>query len=97
MDKLIDKALDIMREFLSRLTAKRLAAWAAYLFYMSYVFYMIVGKQAVNNYEVIVLEALVFIGLPTVGFLYLIWSFTKQGGGDELTAPTVEISKEEQK
>jgi len=83
----IDKILDILQEFLSRLTAKRLAAFALYLIYMAYLFWIVAGKKSVNTMDVITLEVIAFVGLPTVCFLSLIWALTWKGGGDEMISP----------
>ena len=74
----------ILKDFVARLTAKRLAVLALYLAYMAYLFQAVVGKAAVNNSDTLTLEAVVFVGLPTLVVIIAIIAFTKVGGGDDM-------------
>jgi len=77
----------ILRDFVSRLTAKRLAVVALYLGYMAYLFSQVVGHQAVNDLNFVILEAVVFVGLPTVVCIWALVAFTRVGGGDDMLPP----------
>jgi hypothetical protein len=79
----INKAIDIIKEFLSRITAKRLAVYVAYLVFLGWVF----AKRATMTLGLDNADLICFIGVPSVITLALLYMFTRVGGGDEMVAP----------
>jgi len=80
----LNKLIDILKDFLAKITSKRLAAYALFLMYMSYVFSQVIGQKAVNTLDIIILECVVFIGVPALVLVFLLISLTKVGGGDDM-------------
>lgn len=85
-----NKLIDILADFLGQITSKRLAAYALFLLYLGFLFRSIAGQKAVNDTDAMILEGVLFVGIPAVLLFVLIVSITKVGGGDDMLPKQVE-------
>jgi len=78
----LNKLLDMIKEMLSRISSKRLMAYAFFLLYISWLVYWL-GKQTLA-YDVLWLNVIVMVGAPFIALLVLVVSLSFRPGGDDL-------------